>query len=181
MPRIADREIHLGTAAERDRSLALERRGCVAHEVQECLHDLVPIEVDQRQARIVVASYRRRIAVLGLDNRHDVFEQLVDVDRPFLRRAARPEQGVDERCETVRLADDDACVLAQFLVFELSLEQLCSPANTAERVLDLVGKLPNHLPAGAMLDQERILAGDPRAARDVGQLDEQRCLAAANR
>jgi hypothetical protein len=46
-------------------------------------------------------------------------------------------------------------------------------AYAAQRILDFMGKLANHLPARAVLNQQRIFPADFRAARDIRHLDEQ--------
>ena len=46
MADIADREVRDRAAAQRDRALAVESRGGVAHQVQERLHHLVAVEID---------------------------------------------------------------------------------------------------------------------------------------
>ncbi len=95
------------------------------------------------------------------------------VQRLLVRGTARAQQGINEIRKSIRLADDDVGVFGEFLVVELARKQLCRAANSAERVLDLVGELPDHLPAGAVLDQQRIFPADLRSPRDVGKLDEQ--------
>ena len=73
--------------------------------------------------------------------------EFVHVDQRFLRRGrAGPDHRVDQRGEAIRLADDHAGVFAQVLV-QLALEQLRGAAQAAERILDLVRELPNHLAA----------------------------------
>ena len=56
---------------------------------------------------------------------------------------------------------------------QLPFEQLRGAANPAQRVLDLVCELANHLPAGAVLNQQRVLAADLGAPRHVGDLHQQ--------
>ena len=70
------------------------------------------------------------------------------VDQRLLRRARRADHGVDQRGEAVGLTDDDAGVFAQVLV-QFALEQLRGAAQAAERILDLVRELPNHLAAAS--------------------------------
>ena len=94
------------------------------------------------------------------------------VDRLFLRRAAWPEQRVDQPGQPVGLADDDVGVLSQLVADQLPVEQLRGAAQAAERILDLVGELANHLPSGTVLDEQRILAIDARPPGDVVQFDE---------
>ncbi len=85
---------------------------------------------------------------------------------------AGTKQCIDETRKPVRFADHDIGVFAEFVLIQLPLEQLCRPANAAQRVFDLVRKLPDHLPPGAVLNQQRVLAADLRAPGYVRQLDE---------
>ncbi len=97
----------------------------------------------------------------------------MDVDGLAVRRSARAEQRIDKAGEAIGFADDDIRVLGQLAVAELSRQKLCGSSYAAERVLDLVGELPDHLPACTVLDEQRILAADPVAACDIGQFNEQ--------
>ena len=103
------------------------------------------------------------------------------VDRPLVRRSARAEQRVDETGQAVRLADYDIGVFAQLVLVELPLEQLRGTSDAAERIFDLMGQLPDHLPPGAVLDEQGVLAADAGAARDVGYLDQQHGVANGDR
>ena len=117
---VADREIGDRPAAQRDRALAVERRGGVAHEIEEGLHHLVAIELDERQPRIVVTHDVQRPPVFRLDDANDILDQLVYVQRLLVRRAARTQQGIDETGETIRLADHDVGVFGEFRVLQLA-------------------------------------------------------------
>ncbi len=55
VPCVSDREIGHRAAPQRDRALSVQRRRRVSDQVHECLHHLVAVETDQRQAGIVVA------------------------------------------------------------------------------------------------------------------------------
>ena len=94
------------------------------------------------------------------------------VDGLFVGRSSGSQQGVNERRQAIRFADDDVGVFVQLLVVQLPFQELRRAAYAAQRVLDLMGKLPNHLAAGAMLNQQSVLAADLRAPRDVSNLDE---------
>lgn len=91
----------------------------------------------------------------------------------FGGRATRPEQRVDETGKSVGFADDHVGVFAQLGVLQLAFEQLRCAANTAERVLDFVRELPNHLSPGTMLNDQRIFATDLIAPGDIGDFDQQ--------
>lgn len=105
----------------------------------------------------------------------------MDVHRLFVRRPAGAQQGIDETGQAIGLADYDAGVFAKLFVIELPLEQLSSTAYPAQRVFDLMCELPDHLPAGAVLDQQCVLAADTRTPGDVGHLDQQQIGVAAER
>ncbi len=99
----------------------------------------------------------------------------------LVRRTPGTQQRVDETGESIRLADDHVGVLGELRVVELPREQLRGAPDAAQRVFDLVGELPDHLPAGTVLDQQRVFAADLRAPRYVGKLDEQRRRTAVDR
>ena len=92
---------------------------------------------------------------------------------------------VDQRREPVGFADDDAGVFAQVLV-QFALEQLRGAAQAAERILDLVRELPNHLAAAVESRDELVLARDALPLRGVGDFQQQvfaariRCRAASS-
>ena len=153
--------------------MTLERSGRIANDIEQGLYHLVAIEIDFGQARVVIAVDVEPPLVFGLDEPDDILEQLVNVDRLLVGRTARAEQRIHEGGQAIRFADHDVGVFAQLRLAELPLEQLCRAADTAQRVLDLVGKLPDHLPPRAVLDEQRILAAYLRAARHVGDFDEQ--------
>ena len=95
------------------------------------------------------------------------------IDRLFVWRSTRTEQGIDKSRQPICLADDDVRVLAQLIVVQLSLQQLRCAANAAQRILYFMGELTNHLASRAMLNQQRIFAADLRSTRYIGYLDEQ--------
>ena len=72
-----------------------------------------------------------------------------------------------EAVEAVRFADDYAGIFAQVFAIELPFQELGRPAQSTERVLDFMGKLPDHLPACAVLIDERVFPADPRTTRDI--------------
>src|SRR5258707_330553 len=69
--------------------------------------------------------------------------------------------------QPIGLADDDAGVFAQARVQQLALEQLRGAPQTAERVFDFMGKLPDHEPAAAQLRQQGIFSRQAPMLRDV--------------
>ncbi len=124
------------------------------------------------KARVVVAFDEHAGARFAAQQAVDVFTQLVHVDERLLRRARRTDHRVDERRQAVRFADDDARVFAQVLV-QLAFQQLRGAAQPAERILDLVRQLPNHLAARIESRHELVLARDALALRGVGDLEQQ--------
>ena len=103
------------------------------------------------------------------------------VQRLLVRRAAGTEQRIDQPGKAVRFADDDVGVFALLRVRELARQQLRRTANAAERILDFVRELANHLPPGAVLNQQRIFARDLVAPRHICHFDQQRRAVAVDR
>ena len=130
------------------------------------------VDLGVRQRRIVVALDQHAGARFAAQQAVHVLADLVDVDERLLRRARRADHRIDQRRQAVRLADDDAGVLAQVLV-QLALEQLRGAAQTAERILDLVRELPNHLAARVEARHQLVLARDALALRRVGDFQQQ--------
>ena len=122
MSYVADREVRYGAAAQREGAMAIQRRDRITHKVQECLDHLVPVKIDQRQPRIVIAVHGQLFLILCLDNAHDVFEQFVNVGWLLVGRAARSEQRIDECGQPVGFADDDVRVFSSARVVELPLQ-----------------------------------------------------------
>ena len=119
--------------------------------------------------------------ILGLDQPHDILDEFVDIDGLLVGRPAGAEQRVDQRREAIGFADHDVGVFAQLVLAELAFEQLRGATDAAERILDLVRQLPNHLASCAVLDQQRVFAADLRAARNVDNLHEQARVVDINR
>lgn len=176
VPHVADGKVHQSPASQRNLSVPIEGRRSILHEVQKRLHHLVAVEVDQRQAHIVIATEANVFADIRLNQTHDVLEQLVHIQRLLVRRASGAKQSIDECRQPVRFADDDIGVFPEFVAVELPRQQLRGAAQAAQRVLDFVRKLPNHLAAGAMLNDQRVLPAYFRAPRYVIHFDEQRIL-----
>lgn len=181
VPRVSDREAHDRATSQGNRALTVERHDRIPDEIQKRLHDLVAIEVDERQAWIVVPDKCQLLRFFRLDDANNILEQLVYVDRLFVRWSTRSEQSVDESGKTIGLADDDIRVLLQLVLDELPLEQLRRTADAAERILNFVCKLPDHLPAGTMLYQQRIFAADFRTPRDIHELNQKRSAGTLDR
>ena len=95
------------------------------------------------------------------------------IDGLLVRWPTGAEQRINKSGKAVCFADHYVGVLVQLRVVELTLEQLGRTANAAEWVFDFVSKLANHLSAGAVLDQQRILTADLDAACYVGDLNQQ--------
>jgi len=83
------------------------------------------------------------------------------------------EERIDQGRQSVGLTDNDACVLPQLLLAKLALKQLSRTAYAAERVLDFVRKLPDHLAAGAVLNEQRVFPAYLSASGDVSHFDQQ--------
>jgi hypothetical protein len=173
MSNVAYREVGNGSASQREGAVAIERSDRIAHEVQERLHHLVAIEVDLRQARIVISVHGQLFLVFRLDKAHDVLEKFVDIDRLLVGRTARAEQRVDQSCESICLTDNDIRVFSQLRIIELTLQQLRCTADTTERILYFVRKLSNHLPTRTVLNQQCVLAADLVAACYIGHFNQQ--------
>jgi len=134
---------------------------------------LVAVEIDKRQTRIVIAMNGQLFLVLCLNDAHDVFEELMNIDRLFFWWATRSQKSVNKTGKSVCFADNDIRVLTQLGVVELALQQLRGTTNAAERVLNFVCKLSNHLSTCAMLYQQRVFTADLVAARYIGHFYEQ--------
>ncbi|MNC94361.1 hypothetical protein D3C83_111950 [compost metagenome] len=57
--------------------------------------------------------------------------------------------------------------------FELAVEELRRPADSAERVLDLVREVADQLAVGLALVEQALLAGDPQLLLDMAKLEQQ--------
>ena len=156
----------------------------IARDVQQRLDDLVGVDFGIRQGRIVVALHQHAGARFAAQQPVHVLAHLVHVDQRLLRRPRRADHRVDQRREPVGLADDDAGVFAQVFV-QLAFQQLRGAAQAAERILDLVRQLANHLAARIEARHQLVLARDALALRGVGDFQQQvlarrtRCRAAS--
>ena len=128
--------------------------------------------VDGRQARVVVALDRDLFGRLAAQQAIHSLQKLVHVHELLRGRAPGSEHAIEQVGEPVRLADDDARVLAQRRIEQLALEQLRRAAQTAQRILDLVRELANHETAAAELREQRVLAREPPMLRDVLDLEQ---------
>lgn len=70
---------------------------------------------------------------------------------------------VNEILQPVRLADDDSGVLTELRIRELPFEELRRAPDSAERVLDFVSEVPEHLTAG--FESLPSAPHSPRSAR----------------
>ncbi|OQC07100.1 MAG: hypothetical protein BWX79_01948 [Alphaproteobacteria bacterium ADurb.Bin100] len=75
-----------------------------------------------------------------------------------MRPAVRRQQTVHQGLQPVGLADDDLGVLGHLGRVHLHFEQLCRPADAAQRVLDLVGQVADQLLVGLRLVDQALLA-----------------------
>src|SRR5258708_2503445 len=116
----------------------------------------MPVEHRVGQAWIVVTleAYGRR----GFSTQQviNVFADLVDIDESLLWSAVGSEHRVDERGQSVGLADDDPGVLPQVCLLQLALQELGGTAQAAEWILDLVRELPNHESAAIETRQQIV-------------------------
>ena len=150
-----------------------QRLNGVAAEIQHGLNDVVRIDRERRQARIVVALDGDAFGRLAAQQVIDALQQLVHVDQLLRGRASGPEHGIEQIGEPVRFADDDARVFAQRRIQEFALEQLRGAAQAAERIFDFVRELADHQAAPAQLSQQRVLAGQAPMLRDVFDFQQQ--------
>src|SRR5690606_20601969 len=91
-------------ARAKDQATAItERLHAVARDVQESLNHLVTVDVDGRQARIVVADELDGGRLFGLDELRDVLRDAVQVHFFGPWRTARTQNAVDERGEPISL------------------------------------------------------------------------------
>ncbi len=168
----ADAGVRERARAQHDASPLAHGLDRIAPEIEQRLDDLVAIQPQARQARIVIALDRDACGRFRGQQVTDVLHQLVDIDGLLPRRLAGAEQRVDERRQPIGFGDDHRRVFVQAWIPELALEQLRRPAQATERILDLVCKLPNHRATAAELRQQRVLAQDSLVLGDVGNLDD---------
>ena len=96
-------------------------------------------------------------------------------------RPSGAQHGIEQIGEAVRFADDHAGVFAQRRVEQLPFEQLRRTAQAAERILDLVGELPDHQAAAPQLGEQRVLARQAPVLGDVLDLEQQPRVILADR
>ncbi len=169
--RVANREIHDRARAQRDFALPVERCARVLQKVQDRLHHLIAVQQNQRQSRIVIPANADALPA-GLKQPHDVLEKFVHIDGLFIRGSSRAEHCVDQIGEAVGFADDDTRVFPQLFAVELPFQQLRRAAEAAERIFYFMPELPDHLPPGAVLNNECIFPAYPGAAGDVSHFDQ---------
>jgi hypothetical protein len=97
----------------------------------------------------------------------------VHIQRSLFSCCVGAEQAVDECAQAIRLADDDARVLAQRPFRQLALEQLRGAADAAERIFDLVGQAAHDGARGLLCAEEVLLAADAQQAVHRLQLDQE--------
>jgi len=165
----ADARVGERARAQHDSSSRADGLDRVTPEVQQRLDQLVTVEPQARQARVVVALDGHTVRRLRRKQVPHVLHQLVNVHRLLARRLARTEQGIDQRSKAIGLADDHGRVLVQRRVLQLALEELGGAAQAAERILDLVRELPDHRAASAELGEQRVFAEYSLMLRDVGE------------
>ena len=158
--------------AGRSFAAARQRLNGVAAEIQHGLNDVVRIDLDGRQARVVIALDRDLFGRLAAQQAIHALEKLVHVHELLRRRAPGSQHAIEQVGEPIGLADDDTRVLAQRRIEQLALEQLRGAAQAAQRILDLVRELTNHETAAAELREQRVLAREPPMLRDVLDLEQ---------
>ena len=75
-----------------------------------------------------------------------------------MRPSVRRQQAVHQGLQAIGLVDDDLCVFGQVFALQFHFEQLRGTANTAQRVLDLVGQIADQLLIGLRLLQQALFA-----------------------
>src|SRR5690625_927393 len=94
-----------------------------------------------RQARDVVALDRQP-GSLGQQQCAHPLQHRVDVERLGVQTLAWPQHAVDQITQTVRLFNNNARELLQARIIKVAFEQLGSPTNPAQWILDLMRQAP---------------------------------------
>ena len=115
VPDVADGEIQNGASSQDQVTVTVQRDQRVANKVEQRLHHLVAIQLDVRQTRVVIALDVNALTGFRFDQANHILDQLVDVLRLLVWRAAGTEQRVDEPGKAVGFADDHVGVFTQFV------------------------------------------------------------------
>lgn len=91
----------------------------------------------------------------------------------FCGRRVGAQQPVDQVLQPVGLANDDLRVLAVFGRRQFDFEQLRSPANATQGILDFVRHAANQLAAGLLVRHLPFLARDAQVTVQRLQLNQQ--------
>ncbi len=115
--------------------------GGVLHEIEQRLDQLVAIDSDRRQRRIVLGHDADVAGKSGVGEARDMVEDRVDVDRLGDEWALVAEHlhAIDEVLDAIGLGADQLGEGA-IVVRQARLEELSGAANSRERILDLVGE-----------------------------------------
>ena len=135
-----DTQAMLVLGRQRDGAIGRGRRlGGVLDQVQEHLHQAVPIALHLRQGRVVELDHLEMPGEAGLRDAADMLEHLMDVDRAALhrRRLAELLHAIDQRADPVGLLTDQADQRS-ILLRDRRLEELGGPADAGKRVLDFM-------------------------------------------
>src|SRR5512146_663495 len=82
---LADGELAHYAGTEGDLAALVQRFACVAGDVEQDLHDLVAVQLELRQTRVIVALQPERGGRIRLREPRHVLHQFVDVDGSELR------------------------------------------------------------------------------------------------
>ena len=130
-------------------NLSVKRLGCIFFDIEKHLQQLLTVTPECWNRNVIVPDKRESLRKLSQNDLPDPLQHFVDVDvRKRPPRAVRGEQPVNEILQPVRLADDDSGVLTELRIRELPFEELRRAPDSAERVLDFVSEVPEHLTAG---------------------------------
>src|SRR5215471_17653345 len=144
----------------------------VSDDVENRLRELLGVGVELRQADVEV-RFDSHLREFRLHDARNASKQLVDVRPPVARRAVGCQQPVNQALQAVCFPDDHLGVLDQRRAVELTLEQLCGPADAAERILDLVREIANELAICLLLLEQPLLAGDLELLIDVPEFEQE--------
>ena len=134
--------------------------GGVADNIEQYLNHLIPVGNHIRQADIVIPPDRDPLGVLRQQQLTNMLQAFMHIHRLELRRLARTKHTICHRAQPVCLIDDDFGVLGQLRVRQSALQQLSRPADTPQRVLDLVGHPSHQRPGRLMRMDQRFFPGD---------------------
>ena len=165
---------HLARGARTQLNLTFAFHGLrgVAHNIEHCLDQLFLIAVQIGQAGIIVALDTDTVREFGQHQGPDPFQHFVNVQQRELWRAVRREQAIEQHLQAVGFLDDDLGVFAQLGAFELALQQLRRPAQTPQRISDLVREIADELAVCLLLIHLPLLARELELLIHRAKLDQ---------